>query len=571
MNIFIELAIIIGIATGLSLLMRLLRQPLIIAYILTGFVVGPYVFNMIHSQEAIRAFSELGIAFLLFIVGLNLSPRVIKEVGVASFIVGFGQVVITSIVGFFIAQQFGFGIMPSWYIAIALTFSSTIVVLKVLSDKGDLDKLYGKLSIGLLLFQDLVATLLLIFAGSISTDALSVSLLGDVGVLFAKGAVVTGMLVAISVYILPRLNNFLGKSQELLFMFSIGWGLGIAAIFSVLGLSLEVGALIAGVALALSPYHREISARMRPLRDFFVVLFFVFLGSQMSLGNTSTMIYPALIFSAYVLIGNPIIVMVLMGAFGYTKQVSFKAGLTMGQVSEFSLILILMGVKSGQLSQDILSLVTFVALIAMAGSTYIMLYNDALYKVLSPFLKIFERKKVHKDSSEEKIYDIILFGCSRVGYDFVDTFQKEKKNFLVVDFDPKIINRLKNEGVECIYGDAEDLEFLDELHLSESKMVISTMPEHEANMVLVEYVQQKNKDIIVIATAHTIEASEALYNKGASYVIMPHFLGAVYASEMVLKNGFAKDNFAWEKQKQLVYLETKKARGHDHPQRDIRS
>ena len=387
-NPFIQFGLIILVVLGVSILMRLLKQPLIIGYILSGILVGPFVLNLIQESATLNVFSEMGIAFLLFIVGLHLSPKVLKQVGKISLITGIGQILFTSLIGYFIGILLGFSPLTSLYIAIALTFSSTIIIMKLLSDKGALEKLYGKISIGFLLVQDLVAILILIVVSSLSNGG------GAGNVIFStvlKGVILIGVLIPVSRYVLPKLSNFFAKSQEFLFIFAVSWGFGLSLLFIYIGFSIEVGALIAGVMLSMSPYSYEISSKMKPLRDFFIISFFIILGGQMAFGDITSLILPAVVLSLFILIGNPLIVMTLMGLLGYSKKTGFMAGLTVAQISEFSLILIALGVSVGHLSLELLSVVTTIGLITIAGSTYMILYSNKIYSWISPYLDIFEK------------------------------------------------------------------------------------------------------------------------------------------------------------------------------------
>ncbi len=562
MEIFIELSIIICITVLIAGIMRLLKQPLIIGYIFAGIVVSPYFLNIVQSTETIKVFSQIGVALLLFIIGLSLSPKIIKEVGKVSLITGIGQIIFTSFFGFLISRLLGFSVIVSLYIAIALTFSSTIIIMKLLSDKKDLEKLYGKISIGFLLVQDIFVIILLMvissFSGNLSLDSLSF------------GSILSGILlivgfILISVYVLPILSKFFAKSQEFLFLFSIGWGMGLAALFYSIGFSMEIGALVAGIALSMSPFHYEISSKMRPLRDFFVILFFILLGSQMVFGNISSLLIPAIIFSLFILIGNPLIVMILMGLLGYKKKVSFQAGFTVAQISEFSLILIALGVSSGHLTGEILSLVTIVGLITISGSTYLILYSDKIYPYLSKYLSIFERKKVRETEQKSKDYDILLLGYNRIGYDLLESFKKLKKKSLVIDYNPETILGLSKKGVECRYGDLDDEEFLSELNLTKTKMIISTIPEFETNLLIIKKIRQKNKKSVVIVVSHNIEEANLLYDSGATYVIMPHFLGGIHASMMINKYGLNLNRFLDEGKKHRKQLKIKRNLGHEHP------
>ncbi|MBU0959539.1 MAG: cation:proton antiporter [Nanoarchaeota archaeon] len=559
---FVQISVVIAIVFAVSVIMKFLRQPLIIGYILSGIIVGPFVLNAFTHGETLKIFSEFGIAFLLFIVGLHLSPRVVKDVGKISIITGVGQIVFTVIFGFLISWAFGFSIITSLYIAIALTFSSTIIITKLLSDRGDLGSLYGKISIGFLLVQDLVAMVILIAISSLSSGE---SFISSVGTTLIKGTILTALIVVISVFVLPVFQKTFAKSQELLFVFSLAWGLGIASLFHYAGLSLEVGALIAGVVLAVSPYSFEISVRMKPLRDFFIIYFFIFLGSQMILSGFGENLVPAIIFSLFILIGNPLIVMSLMGLFGYTKRIGFMAGLTVAQISEFSLILIALGVKVGHISQEILSLVTFVGIITIAGSAYMIIYADKIYPKISKYLRFFEKGNVKKEKILKKDYDAILLGYNRIGFSILKSFKHIKKKYLVVDFNPDVVADLKKLRIPILYGDAYDSDLLSELPLKKAQLIVSTIPDLETNVILIETVRITNPKAIIIVRAHSIEDAMIFYKKGATYVLTPHFLGGEYVAKMIRTSGVEASDYEEERSKHIKMLEERKKQGHDHP------
>ncbi len=555
MHIFIEIGLLLGIATLLSALMRVLRQPLIVGYILTGVLAGPYLFNIIKSSEYIELFAKLGIAILLFIVGLSLKPDVIREVGKTSLITGLGQVIFTSLIGFGIMKLLGFDNISSIYGAIALTFSSTIIILKLLSDKGHLDKLYGKISVGFLLVQDIVATIILLCVSFLSSSRATESESTWVNLALGMGFFV--LLYVVSKFLLPAFTTFLAKSQEALFLFSITWGLGMAAVFYDLGFSLEIGALIAGVTLSVSPYSQEISSRMKPLRDFFILLFFVMLGSQIIISSIASIIVPAIVLSIFILVGNPIIVIILMNMLGYQSKTSFLSGLTVAQISEFSLILMALGYSVGHVGQEVVSLITLVGVITIAGSTYLILYADKIYPYVRGFVSIFEFRKNIVETPEEKEnpYNTIIFGYDRVGYDFVNTAKKLDNKYLVVDFNPESIKKLGTENIPYRFGDAEDVNFLEEINLSDSEMVISTIPDFKVNLGLVSYYHNHRPDGIIVVTSHDITQAKELYAAGASFVVMPHYLGASYASAMIESHLTNNSKFEKERIVHLEYLE----------------
>ncbi|HNW71745.1 MAG TPA: cation:proton antiporter [Candidatus Paceibacterota bacterium] len=560
MEIFIEIGLIIFIATIVSFIMKMFKQPLIVGYIISGIIVGPYLLNLTQSTEYVELFSKFGIAILLFIIGLNLKPDVIREVGKASFLTGIGQIVITSVLGFFLMKTLGFDSTSSLYGALALSFSSTIIALKFLYDKGDLDKLYGKISVGCLLVQDIVATIvILVISIAGSANLADGNALTTIVSLLAKGVLFFFALYFLSKYILPKVSSFLASSQELLFLFSITWGLGLAAVFYVFGFSLEIGALAAGVALSSSAFSREISSRMKPLRDFFILLFFVSLGSQLILSDIHGIIFPAILISIFVLLIKPIVVIFLMNLLGYKNRTGFSTGLVISQVSEFSLILLSLGMSLGHLSGKVVSLITLVAIFTISGSTYFILHSEKIYQYVKKLIHIFTLRKhsnyeIDKNSEDA---EIVIFGYDRVGYDFVNIAQKTHSRYFVIDFDPKSINKLEKNNIPHYFGDAEDVDFLEDVKIIKAKAIISTIPDFKTNLNLVSYYRNHNKDGIVIVISHNIKDAKELYRHGASFVVMPHYLGAKHAAKMIENYGLKAEEFEKEKKQHLEDLENR--------------
>ncbi len=529
---------------------------------------------MIDSIGVLEVFAQMGIALLLFIVGLGLNPKVIKEVGKVSLITGIGQVLFTSIIGFLIGLTLGFDFISSIYIAIALTFSSTIIIMKLLSDRGDTETLYGKIAIGFLIVQDLVAMFLLVIISAIPAGG------GIDSVLINTLAIGFFSIIAVLIIgfkIIPKLMDFVSKSQEFLLLFSLGWCFILAAIFNEMNFGLEIGALLAGFTLATSPYRFEISSKLKILRDFFLVLFFIFLGSQLMFGNITNYIIPIIVFSAFILVGNPLIVIILMGLLGYTKRTGFMAGLTVAQISEFSIILVALGIRVGHLKdvvfngviipgEEILLVVTAVGLITIAGSSYMILYFDKIYPFIQKYLNIFERKgkKIGGEEIMKEDFDAILFGCNRIGHDILRALNKTKSKFFVIDHDPQKIKEFQKKGVEVVYGDSEDAEFLDSLPLNKTKMVVSTIPSFNTNSLILEKVKKFNKNAITIMVAYHAEEAIKLYGEGASYVIIPHFLGGHYTATLIETHGMNLDKFLKEKLNHIQYLEQRKKISPEH-------
>lgn len=549
-SIFFQLSLVLALAAGISVVTRLLKQPPIIGYIVSGFVVGPAILNVIHAKEAFESFSQIGIALLLFMIGLGLNVTVIKNMGkpaVFTFsliILGLGSA------GYAASWLLGFTIKESLLIATSLLFSSTIIVVKVLTDKKSQSRLYGQLAIGIVLLDDIIATLALLF---VSAQA-SGSGFSDFGALVLKGLGISSVLTIVGALIMPRLTKFFASSQELLFLFSLAWTFGVASAFFWAGFSIEVGALFAGVALAHLPYAQEMSTRLKPLRDFFIILFFVGLGAHLGLDRVVPAILPALAISIIVMIFKPLFTLIGLGLMGYTKQTSFKAAVHLSQISEFSIILIVLAASTGIASSHVVTVMTLVALITITFSTYLMQYDNKLYRWLQGPLSIFERPDTKRELMALKHYPLVLLGYHKGGYEFVRTFRGMKKRYVVIDFDPGVIEELEQQNINHIYGDVTDLELLEEIGVHRSELVVSTIADTETNLLLAEHITTRNKDALFICHASSFDAAEKLYEKGAAYVILPHFIGSEQISAFIRRHGSNKKAFQKYRQHHLVSI-----------------
>jgi Kef-type K+ transport system membrane component KefB len=540
-EVLLSVSLIIALAAILTVIARIVKQPPLIAYLIAGVLAGPLFFNILggESSELIQVFAHIGVAFLLFIVGLNLDLRVLKEVGGVSTIAGISEILVTGVIGFFLALFFGFSNTTALYIGAALAFSSTVVVVKILSDKKEIDTLHGRIALGILIVEDFVAAIALMAIPLLNSNGNLLSVAGWL-------SLAVGVILAIflfSHFILKHFLNYLARSQETLFLFGITWALALATLFDWLGFSLEIGALIAGMSLASSKYTLELGGKMKPLRDFFVVLFFVFFGSQLTSTLDWSTIKVALILSTFIIIGKPVIVMTILRLYGYKKRTNFLAGASLAQISEFSLILTLLGFTLGHLSQEIMSLAVLIAIITIGISSYSIYYSHSIFNKISNFLGIFEGKKMGSKEKKKESYDVVLFGYHRIGYKILRTLQESKASFVVVDYNPKTILKLGKQGVNCIYGDASDKEFLSELDLSKAKVVVSTIPDEYSNLSIKQNLEKLNSEAVFIATSEQPSHALDLYSKGIDYVIVPHHLGGDYAAHMIKRFGTDKKSY----------------------------
>ena len=528
-----ELAVVIFIAAGLGIAAKIFKQPIILAYLAAGIVVGYFSFFNLADKESFRIFSDLGIMFLLFLVGLEINYTSLRLVGRASATVGLAQIIFTFVIGYLIALLFDFNYLYAAYISIALTFSSTIIVIKLLSEKKDLNSLYGKISIGVLLMQDLAAILLLIFLAGVESSGSAIS--SNIFLAILKTVVLFGLTIYLGRKILPLLFDKIAHSSELLFITSLAWVFLMATLAGKIGFSIEIGGFLAGLALANSSENFQIAARIRSLRDFFILIFFVILGSSLMFSDFSGLFLPIIVFSLFVLIGNPLIVIIIMGILGYRKRTGFLTGITIAQISEFSLVLAALGFKLGHISENIVALITAVGIITIISSTYLSIHADKIFRRFSRYLDLFERKKIREDNSLGKEFNkpIILIGSHRTGASIAHNIPKE--DLLIVDFDPEIITQLKKHGYDYLFGDISDPEIFEKSNAVDSRLVISTSPDLEDNLTLLSEINKslKDKRPKIILRARTEKEAEILYSSGADYVLLPHFTAGQYLGKTI--------------------------------------
>ena len=531
-----ELAVVVLIAAALGIAAKLLKQPVILAYIVAGIIIGYFGFFHISDKESFRLFSDLGIMFLLFLIGMEINYTSLRLVGKISVLVGLAQIVFTFIIGFLLALLFDFNFLHAAYISIALTFSSTIIVVKLLSEKKDTNSLYGKITIGFLLVQDFVAILLLIFLAGIQMgDGM---IFKDIFITVVKGIVLFAAILWLGRKIFPWIFDRIARSQELLFLTSLAWCFLLATIVSKIGFSIEIGGFLAGLALANSSEHFQISSRVRSLRDFFVLIFFVILGSSLAISNFSGLTLSIIVFSLFVLIGNPLIVLIIMGLFGYRKRTSFMTGVTVAQISEFSLILAALGLKLGHLSESVVALITAVGIITITLSTYLIVYADKIFNYFRPFLGIFERRRPKEDNFIDVEFNkpLILIGSHRTGQSIA--FNLPKEDLLIIDFDPDVIAQLRKYNYDYLFGDIADEEIFEKANLKNARLVISTSPDFNDNLTLLsrlKLLKEINKGIgpRIILRAQDEKEAEILYEQGTDYVLLPHFTSGQYLGKTI--------------------------------------
>lgn len=517
-SIIFDIALILIISAVLALIARILRQPLIPAYVIAGLLIGPLVFGLVKNVEMIKAFSEIGIAFLLFTAGIEISFKKIKEAGLWKIIlVGTLQIIAVIAIAILTRNFFSLSTLQASYIGIILAFGSTMVVVKLLSDRGELVTLHGRLILGILLLQDLVAILAIIF---FTTGTLAFA---PIGFAFAKLAGIIVFAIIFQYLILNRLFKFAASSTEFLFLTSLAV-LFVFVILSYLAdVSIVIGAFIAGVSIANSPFKTELESRIIPLRDFFAILFFVALGTQIVFTGISSHINLFIFILASAFIIKPVITAVLLRITGYRQRTSFHTAISLAQLSEFSLIIGMIGISMSVLTNEIFSTVILATIISMSLTSYFIKYKNQLYRIFSIPMKILKILPIKEDLEyhDSKDKTILLIGSHRMGSVLLKKLIKNKEKLLVLDYNPEIISALMEKRVSCIYGDLCSPEILNKIHVDKLKLVISTVPSFEDNLYMIKKIRSRNKTAKIVATAQRISEAEELYNQGADYIITP--------------------------------------------------
>jgi len=553
-EIFTGLSIVIGAVLIALWIMKLLKQPMIIWYIIAGTVISIFLPNLLHNNPEFQNFGNIWVSLLLFMVWIELNPLLIKDLWKTSIVAWFLQVFITSIIWLWISYLLWFDITTSIYLGIGLSFSSTIVVMKLLSDKWENESTFWRLSIWILIIQDLLVMLILLWMVSMKWDwNIWILLIW----LVTKLILLWWSLYFLSKYIIPKIIAKIAESQEYLFLFSIGRCFILWTIFHILWFSVEIGTLIAWITLATSTYRFEITSRIRSLRDFFIVIFFVLLWSHINFGNINAIILPTIVLTLFSLIIKPAITMIILWLLWHTKKNSFLTWWALGQVSEFSFLFITIWITSGVLKDpNLISIITIVWFLSIAWSSYFIDYWEKIYKCCKwKFIKYipWSRNKEYKKINRED-YDVVLFWYGRFGSNLYDVLAKKHERILVIDEKPWIIAYLQKHNMPCIYWDLWDIDFLQKLNLKETKMIISTVKEFEENIILLKTIKYTHKHIIMVLVSNHLEESIKLYELWADYVILPHYIWVDHTSLMLEEYWLDIDKFMENKKTEMNKL-----------------
>lgn len=546
-----SIGISILVATVLAFLASLVKQPLLLAYIAAGAAIGPqFGFGWVESKADIRIIAEIGLILLLFMIGLELNLKKLKESGKSLITTGVLQFILCAALGFGFFLLLGFTIGTPYeyqifgvkvkggeydllYLAVCLALSSTTIVVKLLYEKFELDTLAGRLTIGILIFQDLWAIVILSLQPSLANPQV-LQILID----FGEAAILVLTSLLLSKYLLGFIFRKIAKLPELVLVASLGWCFFICGLADSFGLSREMGALIAGMAISTFPYNLDIIAKIVSIRDFFITLFFVALG--MEIPNPLHNLGFILVAGAAALFVVATRFLTIFPVLYYLKngsRVSLLTSINLSQISEFALVISVLGMKYHHIVPDIQTIIIFVFVMTSVTSTYMIKYNQQLQEFLSKLLKKFGFKDILGAVDEELTEpdkEIALLGFFRVASNFLAEIEASdpeiKERMVVIDFNPQVFRRLKRRGVKVIYGDISNMQTLHHAGIEGAKVVVSTVPDEllvgTTNLKIIKNMKTLAPHAKIIVTAGSAKQALRLYQAGADYVLLPNQVAA---------------------------------------------
>ena len=512
-------ALIIVTAAVLGALARKTKQPTVIAYIFTGLLLGPFFLDIIAETEGTQLLGELGLSFLLFLIGLEIKLDEIREIFREVTFIALGQMSVSAILGYLTGQAFGFTFMESVFVAAAFTFSSTAVVVKLLSSKDEISTLPGKIGVGVLLIQDVAVVLILaLLSTNASTPSQIVISVLEIGVMIS---IIAGVSYLSSEKLLPKVFRKVSENRQAFFIHGITWAFLFITLSDSLGVSTEIGAFFAGLSLAQLPYSHELIEEIRPLTDFFMAVFFINIGLGLTGGALSTYMTEAFLAAGILMIGKFGVLFGLVDRLKFTPETSLKSALNLSQMSEFSLILGALGVSKGLISQEIFGFISLTMIITVGFSSYFIVFSEKVYRRFEHILARID-SDAKKDVEVESLEDHALI----VGYDFIgrrsaEILEDEYDDVMVVDRNSGNVNELSRSSYEYVYGDFGHGEIRNASQIDKVEFVMSLVPDFTVNRKIVE---EASPDAAVFVKASNLDEAAELYDLGAHYVIQKNEL-----------------------------------------------
>ena len=546
------LALLIGIATLLGIVAEKTRQPKVMAYIIAGLLIGPVGLDLVAETEMTALLSELGLVFLLFLIGLEINIDEVKDVLRPTVGIAVIQMILVSALGFTLSFLLGFDTITSAFIGIAVMFSSTALVVKLLTNLDEASTLPGRLDIGILLVQDVAVVLILALLTVETTSPTQIALkLGEILLMISFIGLAS---LLSSKYLFSRILKEISDNDLAFFTHGVAWAFIFISLSQYFNLSLEIGAFIAGIGLAQIPYSRELQERVRPLTDLFMAIFFLNFGIGITGGSLRAYLSEAIIASVILILGKFVIFFLTVDRFKFTPETSFKTAINMTQVSEFGLILASLAITEGYIAQEVSGFISMVAILTMGCSAYLIRYKGKIQKETEHILRRFEGENKTDIEIQALENHAVVVGYDEIAKKVCKTLEKEY-DILVVDRNSNNTAELSRSDYEYIYGDLKHGEIREAARISDAAFVVSLSPEKAVNDRILE---ERGREATVIVKADSIEQAVDLYDMGADYVIVKNLLTGNRLSEYI--ELYLEDEELFEEE---VKAELKQIRGDD--------
>lgn len=521
-----ELGLIFVFGAVLSYVVRGLRQPLILAYVAAGLVIGPMGLRLVTDMDSISVLGELGVAFLLFVAGLQLDFRRMRSVSFQAVGGAAVQIIVTFFLGIALAPLLGLPAEAGFYAGLLFALSSTMIAAKYLVDRGEVDTLHGRTMLAVLFIQDIVAVIALAFLARAGTAGMA-SFSGVVWIVGGVAALMAGA-YALNRFVFRRLMESAAESKEMLFFTALAVCFLFMGFAYGLGLSMAIGAFIAGIALAGLPWNAEIAGELVFVRDFFGMLFFAALGMQLNLAAVSSMPLAFLAFLAVLLFIKPFILSGTYLVMGYGSRASVATGAGMGQAGEFAFILAAAGLKAGQISSSFYSLMLSLVVVSMVATPYMMSAGNALGFRLSKtrIEKTFRPSFLKRMESAPRGMrgHTVVIGAGVTGRKVMDFLATKKREFVAVEWNPDVARSLNAQGFYTVFGDASHDDVLERAGIRSASAVVITLPDAETALCAVRGAKRGGRRVKVYARAHTARDAQLLKEAGADFITVPQLV-----------------------------------------------
>jgi CPA2 family monovalent cation:H+ antiporter-2 len=524
----LDLIIVLAVAIAGGILARRLRLPIIVGYLIGGIAVGPYGFSLVKDLETINTLATVGVILLLFTLGLEFSLSELRRIGKVAVLGGIAQILLTAAVGLALGKLLGWETVQAIFFGFLIALSSTMIVLKTLMERGELDTGHGRVMIGILLVQDLSLVPLMIILPAMGRAGGELWL--PLGIAILKAVLFIGVMLGLSMWGLPWLLRRVagGRSRELFLLTVVTLCLAAAFGAYFLGLSAAVGAFIAGLLISQSAFARQAFADIVPLRDTFGALFFVSLGMLANpnfiTGNGATIAVTVIVIIAV----KFIICSAIAWSFSYSPKTALFVGMGLIQIGEFSFVLAGVGTEAGIIPPYIYSLTLTSAIITMLLTPFALSFASFLYRHLSQGERFGRLVAKRLDPGwQSRRWELsghaVICGHGRVGSSLARILERRNLSYLVIDLDPQVISALHAREIPCIYGDAGNPEILAHAQLDKARVLICTFPDFIAVELTTRNALNINPRLDIVARVHRDVDAELLKGIGVSEIVRPEF------------------------------------------------